>query len=77
MRIEISIPDQTLTLFDALGGVKAKYSISTAKNGVGCVKNSGCTPLGEHVIRAKIGAGRYLILCLWGADQRVKSVRRN
>lgn len=57
MRIEISIPDQTLTLFDALGGVKAKYSISTAKNGVGCKKNSGCTPLGEHIIRAKIGSG--------------------
>jgi len=56
MRIEISIPDQTLTLFDTLGGVKARYSISTAKNGVGCLKNSGCTPLGEHIIRAKIGA---------------------
>lgn len=56
MRIEISIPDQTLTLFDAFGGVKAKYSISTARNGTGCEKNSGCTPLGEHIIRAKIGA---------------------
>lgn len=57
MRIEISISHQTLTLFDSFGGVKAKYSISTAANGVGCEKNSGCTPLGEHIIRAKIGEG--------------------
>lgn len=57
MRIEISITHQTLMLFDNFGGVKAKYSISTAANGAGCEKNSGCTPLGEHIIRAKIGAG--------------------
>lgn len=56
MRIEISIQNQSLTLFDSLGGVKAQYSISTAANGVGCEKNSGCTPLGKHIIRAKIGA---------------------
>ena len=55
MRIEISIQHQTLTLFDSFGGVKAKYSVSTAANGVGCEKDSGCTPLGEHIIRAKIG----------------------
>ena len=57
MRIEISIQHQTLTLFDSFGGVKAKYSVSTAANGVGCEKDSGCTPLGAHIIRAKIGAG--------------------
>ena len=57
MRIEISIQHQTLTLFDSFGGVKAKYSISTAANGVGCEKDSGCTPLGAHIVRAKIGAG--------------------
>ena len=56
MHIEISISSQTLTLFDNFGGVKAKYSVSTAANGVGCEKNSGCTPLGSHIIRAKIGA---------------------
>jgi L,D-transpeptidase YbiS len=55
MRIEISIQQQALTLFDDFGGVKAKYSISTAANGVGCEKDSGCTPLGEHIVRAKIG----------------------
>jgi L,D-transpeptidase YbiS len=57
MRIEISIQHQTLALFDSFGGVKAKYRVSTAANGVGCLKDSGCTPLGEHIIRAKIGAG--------------------
>ena len=56
MCIEISIKHQTLTLFDNFGGVKAKYSVSTAANGVGCEKDSGCTPLGQHIIRAKIGA---------------------
>lgn len=56
MRIEISIQNQLLTLFDDFGGVKAKYPVSTAANGVGCEKNSGCTPFGKHIIRAKIGA---------------------
>ena len=55
MRIEISIKHQNLVLFDNFGGVKAKYRISSAANGVGCEKNSGCTPLGEHIIRAKVG----------------------
>ena len=57
MHIEISIQYQTLTLFDNFGGVKAQYPVSTAANGVGCEKDSGCTPLGKHIIRAKIGAG--------------------
>ncbi len=57
MQIQISITNQTLMIFDNFGGVKAKYLVSTAANGVGCEKNSGCTPLGNHIIRAKIGAG--------------------
>jgi hypothetical protein len=57
VHIEISITNQTLTLFDHHNGVKAHYNISTASNGTGCEKNSGCTPLGAHIIRAKIGAG--------------------
>jgi L,D-transpeptidase YbiS len=55
MHIEISITQQLLTLFDDLGTVSARYNVSTAANGVGCMKDSGCTPLGKHVIRAKIG----------------------
>ncbi len=60
MRIEISITAQLLTLFDNAGDIKAKYSISTAANGAGCEKDSGCTPLGRHVVRARIGAGAPL-----------------
>ncbi|MDP3211349.1 L,D-transpeptidase [Methylotenera sp.] len=55
MHINISILQQKLTLLDELGNVKAQYAISSAANGVGCEKNSGCTPLGAHIIRAKIG----------------------
>ncbi|WP_036299894.1 L,D-transpeptidase [Methylotenera sp. L2L1] len=55
MHINISILQQKLTLLDDTGKVKAKYAISSAANGVGCEKNSGCTPLGAHIIRAKIG----------------------
>ena len=57
MRIEISIKRQVLTLYDDDGGVMARYPVSTAANGAGCEKDSGCTPLGNHIIRAKIGAG--------------------
>lgn len=57
MRIEISIPEQRLRLLDAAGIVLAEYPVSTALNGPGESKNSGCTPRGRHVIRAKIGAG--------------------
>jgi L,D-transpeptidase YbiS len=57
MHIAISIPEQSLTLFDDHGTFVSRYPVSTAANGVGCVKDSGCTPLGKHVIRAKIGAG--------------------
>ncbi len=60
MQINISISQQRLTLLDALGTVKASYVISSAANGVGCEKNSGCTPIGAHVIRAKIGSDQPL-----------------
>lgn len=57
MHINISIQDQTLTLLDKAGELLAQFPVSTAANGVGCEKNSGCTPLGKHIIRAKIGEG--------------------
>ncbi len=57
MHIDISIATQTLTLLDDSGELLAEYPVSTAANGVGCEKDSGCTPLGTHVIRAKIGEG--------------------
>ena len=57
MHINISIKDQTLTLLSRDGKQLAQFPVSTAANGVGCEKNSGCTPLGQHMIRAKIGEG--------------------
>ena len=37
--------------------VLVRYAISTALNGVGEVNGSGCTPRGQHRVRAKVGAG--------------------
>ena len=54
MQINISISKQSLTLFEGSKKIK-HYAISTGKNGVGCEKNSGQTPLGKHSIRAMIG----------------------
>ena len=36
------------------------YSVSTAKNGAGEKNGSFCTPRGQHIVRAKIGAGQPL-----------------
>jgi L,D-transpeptidase YbiS len=55
MRIEISIQSQTLKLIGDADELLLQFPVSTAANGVGCEKNSGCTPLGAHIIRAKIG----------------------
>lgn len=57
MRIEILISRQELHLFNDEGAIIARYPVSTALNGAGCEKDSGCTPTGIHIIRAKIGAG--------------------
>lgn len=58
MRIEIKIKSQYLDIIDNNEiGIKS-YRISSAKNGVGQEKGSFCTPLGKHIIRAKIGSGQ-------------------
>lgn len=57
MRIEISIAEQTLRLFDEGGACLRTWSVSTAANGAGEREGSGCTPRGRHVVRARIGAG--------------------
>lgn len=54
MKIEISVSEQQLNLIEASKILKS-YSISTAKKGMGCEKNSEKTPLGKHRIRAMIG----------------------
>ena len=56
MHIEISISEQTLTLFDENKQLK-QYSISTAKNGPGEKMDSECTPCGAHIVSEKIGDG--------------------
>jgi len=56
-RIEISIPKQTLVLFDDEGRKLREYTVSTATNGPGERQGSYCTPRGRHVVRARIGAG--------------------
>ena len=58
MRIAISIPSQELDLYDDNERVTRRYRISSARNGIGQVRGSFCTPLGKHIIRAKIGAGQ-------------------
>lgn len=56
MSIVVSISLQQLTLLNAAGQIIQRYSVSSAKNGVGQERGSYKTPLGKHVIRAKIGA---------------------
>lgn len=60
MHLAISIAAQRLSLLDAEGQVLREYPVSTALNGPGEQKGSGCTPRGRHVIRAKIGDGQML-----------------
>jgi predicted GNAT family N-acyltransferase len=57
MRIFISLPAQTLELFDDYGMVLRRYAVSTAINGPGELNGSHKTPRGRHLIRAKIGTG--------------------
>jgi lipoprotein-anchoring transpeptidase ErfK/SrfK len=56
-RILISIPQQSLELFDDDGHLLRRYSVSTASNGPGEQRGSNCTPRGRHIVRARIGAG--------------------
>jgi lipoprotein-anchoring transpeptidase ErfK/SrfK len=58
MRIEIKINSQHLDIIDNNENKIKSYQISTAKNGAGQERGSFCTPLGKHVIRAKIGSGQ-------------------
>jgi lipoprotein-anchoring transpeptidase ErfK/SrfK len=57
VKVCISIADQTLRLFDAQGEEIRCYLISTAEKGAGEQAGSYQTPRGQHLIRAKIGAG--------------------
>jgi lipoprotein-anchoring transpeptidase ErfK/SrfK len=55
----IDIASQQLAVYT--NGIKIQcYPVSTAKNGIGELMGSECTPTGWHKIRAKIGAGQPL-----------------
>ncbi|HYX63596.1 MAG TPA: L,D-transpeptidase [Burkholderiales bacterium] len=56
-RIVIDATKQELALLDGERMLK-RYSVSTAKKGLGEKNGSFCTPRGRHIVRAKIGAGR-------------------
>lgn len=63
--IRVGIPEQQLELLEG-GSVVARYPVSTARNGSGERRGSGCTPRGWHRIRIKIGAGLPLNAVLAG-----------
>lgn len=55
-RIRIHLEAQRLDLL-AHGVTHASWPISSARNGPGQIVDSGCTPLGLHRIRIRIGDG--------------------
>ncbi len=54
--IIVSIREQKL-IHRRRSGVRYAYPVSTARVGIGNLRNSFCTPIGRHRIHAKIGAG--------------------
>jgi len=54
----ISIASQELYLYGDNDYVVRRFRISSASKGAGQENGSFCTPLGKHIIRARIGAGR-------------------
>jgi hypothetical protein len=58
MKIIVHIPSQELDLLDDSGRILKHCLISSARNGTGQQNGSFCTPLGRHIIRAKVGAGQ-------------------
>ncbi|MDJ0738990.1 MAG: L,D-transpeptidase [Gammaproteobacteria bacterium] len=54
--VRVDIARQRLTLLAGDDAI-AHWPVSTARNGVGELADSGCTPRGEHRVRLLIGAG--------------------
>jgi lipoprotein-anchoring transpeptidase ErfK/SrfK len=54
--IRVGLAEQRLELREG-GETVAVYPVSTARNGPGERRGSGCTPRGWHRVRVKIGAG--------------------
>jgi L,D-transpeptidase YbiS len=55
-RIIVDLATQRLTLTGA-DGARWAWPVSTARNGAGEQRDSGCTPRGRHIVRARIGDG--------------------
>ncbi|HHL45212.1 MAG TPA: L,D-transpeptidase [Gammaproteobacteria bacterium] len=55
-RIVVNIASQRLQLYQGQRLVM-DVAVSTARNGLGEISGSECTPRGWHVVRARIGAG--------------------
>ena len=53
----IDIPEQQLSVLNEQQEILFQCRVNTARNGIGCLQNSGCTPLGKHYVRACIGEG--------------------
>ncbi|MBA4501979.1 L,D-transpeptidase [Marinobacterium marinum] len=56
-QLRVSLSQQALKLMDG-DAVTACYTVSTALAGAGEANGSGCTPRGQHYIRACIGGNR-------------------
>jgi L,D-transpeptidase YbiS len=54
--LEISVTEQMIRGYTERKEIVFEAKVSTAANGAGQRNGSECTPLGEHRIRAKIGA---------------------
>ena len=54
--IRVSLATQRLELLEG-SELMATYPVSTARNGPGERRDSGCTPRGWHRIRIRVGAG--------------------
>ena len=57
--IRVDIARQELSVAEH-GRARKRYRVSTSKFGTGCVRDSFRTPLGRHIVRAKIGGGQPL-----------------
>ncbi len=57
MQVSVDLAAQRLDLFDDEGVLIRRYPVSTSGKGPGEQFDSGCTPRGLHVLRARIGAG--------------------
>ncbi len=55
--IRVGVRSQTLTLFDGWGQIQQRYTVSTARRGVGEKTGSYQTPRGWHHVCDKLGDG--------------------